>query len=49
MDNHEIRQGKKLKVNISEGNCRLFVGNIPKTKSKDNIFEEFEKVAGSQK
>lgn len=46
MDNHEIRQGKKLKVNISEGNCRLFVGNIPKTKSKANIFAEFESITG---
>jgi len=44
LDNHEIRKGKLLKVNISVANLRLFVGNIPKSKSKDEIFEEFKKI-----
>lgn len=44
-DGHEIRKGKKLKVNISVANLRLFVGNIPKNKSKTEIFEEFSKRA----
>ncbi|KAL5010666.1 hypothetical protein ScPMuIL_012971 [Solemya velum] len=43
LDNHEIRKGKTLKVNISVANQRLFVGNIPKSKSKDEIMEEFSK------
>jgi len=43
LDNHEIRKGKHLKCNISVANLRLFVGNIPKSKTKDEIVEEFEK------
>jgi len=44
LDHHEIRKGKHLKVNISVANLRLFVGNIPKSKSKEEIFEEFKKI-----
>jgi len=43
LNNYEIRPGKHLKVNISIANVRLFVGNIPKNKSKDEIKEEFGK------
>lgn len=43
MNNYEIRPGKTLKVNISVANVRLFVGNIPKNKSKEEILEEFKK------
>jgi len=43
LDNHEIRKGKHLKCNISVANLRLFVGNIPKSKTKEEIVEEFEK------
>lgn len=43
LDNYEIRKGKPLKCNISVANVRLFVGNIPKSRSKDEIFEEFAK------
>ena len=43
-DNQEIRKGKKLGVCISVANCRLFVGSIPKTKSKGEILGEFSKV-----
>ena len=28
--------------------CRLFIGNIPKSKSKDEILEEFRKHAGKR-
>uniref|UniRef100_T1IVI9 RRM domain-containing protein n=1 Tax=Strigamia maritima TaxID=126957 RepID=T1IVI9_STRMM len=45
LDNCEIKKGKTLKVNISVPNLRLFVGNIPKSKSKEEIFEEFSKLA----
>ncbi|KAM6295945.1 heterogeneous nuclear ribonucleoprotein R isoform 7-T7 [Aegotheles albertisi] len=43
-DNYEIRPGKHLGVCISVANNRLFVGSIPKNKTKENILEEFSKV-----
>jgi len=43
LHDYEIAPGKKLKVNISIANVRLFVGNIPKNKSKEEIIEEFGK------
>nr|ABP04054.1 RNA-binding protein [Pinctada fucata] len=43
LDNYQIKPGKSIKVNISVANQRLFVGNIPKSKSKDEIMEEFSK------
>jgi len=46
LDNYELKPGKKLKVNVSVANLRLFVGNIPKSKSKDEIMEEFKKLTG---
>ncbi|XP_043068363.1 heterogeneous nuclear ribonucleoprotein Q isoform X17 [Drosophila bipectinata] len=44
LDNHEIKPGKCLKINISVPNLRLFVGNIPKSKGKEEILEEFGKL-----
>ncbi|KAK3593838.1 hypothetical protein CHS0354_011439 [Potamilus streckersoni] len=41
LDDYAIKPGKKLKVNISVANQRLFVGNIPKSKTRDEIIEEF--------
>ncbi|CAI5438339.1 unnamed protein product [Caenorhabditis angaria] len=41
-DGHEITPGKPLKVNVSIANTRLFLGNIPKTKTKEEIFEELK-------
>jgi len=46
LDNHPIKPGKSLKVNISVPNLRLFVGNIPKSKGKEEILEEFAKTTG---
>lgn len=46
LDNYEIKPNKSLKVNISVPNLRLFVGNIPKSKGKDEILEEFNKSTG---
>jgi len=43
LDGHEIRKGKTLKINISVANLRLFVGNIPKNKTSEEIKEEFGK------
>ncbi|XP_054265513.1 heterogeneous nuclear ribonucleoprotein Q-like isoform X5 [Macrosteles quadrilineatus] len=44
LDNYEIKPGKNLKVNISVPNLRLFVGNIPKSKGKEEILDEFGKL-----
>ncbi|KAK6169684.1 hypothetical protein SNE40_020680 [Patella caerulea] len=43
LDDYEIRKGKTLKVNVSIANLRLFVGNIPKNKTREEIKEEFTK------
>jgi len=42
----EIVSGKALKVNVSVPNTRLFVGNIPKSKSKEDIVNEFQNLSG---
>ncbi|KAB0802321.1 hypothetical protein PPYR_04507 [Photinus pyralis] len=44
LDNYEIKPGKTLKINISVPNLRLFVGNIPKSKGKEEILDEFGKL-----
>ncbi|PAA83949.1 hypothetical protein BOX15_Mlig014700g1 [Macrostomum lignano] len=49
LNDYEIRPGKKIKVNVSTPNLRLFVGNIPKTKSRDEIMEEFSKLTENLK
>lgn len=49
LDNHEIKPGKTLKINISVPNLRLFVGNIPKSKGKEEILDEFGKLTGKVK
>lgn len=49
LDNFEIKPGKCLKINISVPNLRLFVGNIPKSKGKEEILDEFGKLTGKWK
>nr|XP_039255746.1 RNA-binding protein 47-like isoform X1 [Styela clava] len=44
LNNYEIRKGRLLGVCYSVDNCRLFVGGIPKTKKKDEIYAEMTKV-----
>ncbi|KAL2079338.1 hypothetical protein ACEWY4_025082 [Coilia grayii] len=44
LDNHEIRPGKFIGVCVSQDNCRLFIGSIPKDKRKEEIQEEMMKV-----
>ncbi|CAF0784046.1 unnamed protein product [Rotaria sordida] len=44
LNGYAIRPGKLLKANGSVANLRLFIGNIPKTKSKEEIREELLKV-----
>lgn len=47
LDNYEIRKGRFIGVCKSVDNCRLFVGGIPKTKTKEEILEEMKKVTDS--
>jgi len=42
-DRFEIRSKRELHVTISQPNNRLFVGSIPKTKTKQEILDEFSK------
>ncbi|CAH8566328.1 unnamed protein product [Heterobilharzia americana] len=44
LDCYEIRKGKMLGVCFSVDNCRLFVGGIPKSKTKEEIMTEMLKV-----
>jgi len=43
LEGFEIKTGKTLKANVSIANQRLFVGNIPKSKTQEEIMEEFSK------
>ncbi|KAL0967300.1 hypothetical protein UPYG_G00250470 [Umbra pygmaea] len=43
-NNHEIRPGKHIGVCVSVANNKLFIGSIPKNKTKEQIVEEFAKV-----
>ncbi|TNN44781.1 Heterogeneous nuclear ribonucleoprotein Q [Liparis tanakae] len=43
-NNNEIRPNKHIGVCISVANNRLFAGSIPKSKTKEQIVEEFAKV-----
>jgi heterogeneous nuclear ribonucleoprotein R len=45
LDGYEIRPGKRIKVNISIAKVRLFVGNIPKQRSREEIMTEFSKIS----
>ena len=44
LDSYEIAEGKSLKINVSEPKTRLFLGNIPKSKDKEEIEEELRKL-----
>ncbi|CAF3510569.1 unnamed protein product [Rotaria socialis] len=44
LNGYAIRPGKLLKANGSVANLRLFIGNIPKTKAREEIREELTKV-----
>jgi len=46
LNNFEIKPGRYLKVNASVANVRLFVGNIPKNRTRDEIFREFQNSTG---
>ncbi|KER32326.1 hypothetical protein T265_01555 [Opisthorchis viverrini] len=44
LDNYEIRKGKTIGVCFSVDNCRLFVGGIPKNKTREEIMVEMRRV-----
>lgn len=44
LNGYEIRSGKRIGVCLSIDNCRLFIGGIPKTKTKSEIYEEMSKI-----
>jgi len=41
LNNHELRPMRHIGVCLSHSNCRLFIGSIPKTRTKEEIFEDF--------
>ncbi|CAG4964440.1 unnamed protein product [Colias eurytheme] len=45
LNDYEIRKGKKIGVTVSFNNHRLFVGNIPKNRGRDDLFEELTRHA----
>lgn len=44
LDNYEVRKGRFLGVCKSVDNCRLFVGGIPKTKTREEVKEAMSNV-----
>lgn len=49
LNGYELKPNKRIQVNVSIPNVRLFIGNIPKTKSKEEIKDEFSKIIGKSK
>jgi len=47
LNGFELLPGRKLKVNVSIANVRLFVGNIPKNKGREEILDEFRRHTGA--
>lgn len=47
-DNFEVRPGKFIGVCVSVDNCRLFIGSIPKEKTREDVLEEMRKVLTEQ-
>jgi len=45
LDSYELGEGKALKINVSEPKTRLFIGNIPKSKGREEIEDEFRKMS----
>jgi RNA recognition motif-containing protein len=44
LNNFEIRRGRHIGVVLSVDNCRLFVGGIPRTRSRDEVKLEMSKL-----
>lgn len=47
--NYEIRNGCKIGVYRSVDNCRLFMGNLPKNKTKEDVFNAISPYADGLK
>ena len=45
LNGYEVRKGKSIAILPSLNNHRLFVGNIPKNRDREELFEEFTKHA----
>ncbi len=45
LNDYELRKGKRVGVTISFNNHRLFVGNIPKNRDREELLDEFTKHA----
>lgn len=43
LNGYQIRAGRSIGVVKSVDNCRLFVGSIPKTKTREEVLEELSK------
>ncbi|XP_047986315.1 probable RNA-binding protein 46 isoform X2 [Leguminivora glycinivorella] len=43
LNGYEIRPGRHIGVVKSVDNCRLFIGGIPQTKTKEEVYEELSK------
>ena len=43
MNGTEIRPARPLSVSVCKPKLRLFVGNIPKLKGRDELYVEFDK------
>lgn len=44
LNNYEIRRGRRLGVVHSKDNCRLFVGKIPRDKTKEDIIDAMSMI-----
>ncbi|XP_065301305.1 probable RNA-binding protein 46 isoform X1 [Dermacentor albipictus] len=44
LDEREIRRGRRVGVCESLDNCRLFVGGLPRDKSREDVLEEMRRV-----
>ena len=44
LDNYEIRRGRRIGVVMSRDNCRLFVGKIPRDKTKQDVIDAMSMV-----
>lgn len=44
LDDREVRAGRRVGVCVSLDNCRLFVGGIPRDRSREEVLEEMRRL-----